>query len=227
MSMLVDSCIAPFTIKELRALADDPKIKDSIQIPSPLDEENPVSYGTIRGSQRLRSLISNLFAPSPVTAEDVVVTSGAISANFLILDTLCGPGDHIICTYPTYGQLYELPRRSGADVSLWREKEDGKGGWTFDVDDLRSLVKDNTKMIIVNNPTNPTGNVIPRETLEAIVSIAAKRNIIVFADEVFRPLFHDKNTAIPPSLMELEYPNSIVTGSELTSTGILDRVRRG
>jgi len=69
-------------------------------------------------------------------------------------------------------------------------------------------------MIVVNNPNNPTGATIPRTVLEAIVAFAKARNIIVLADEVYRPLFHGlSETEVPPSVLSFGYDKTVSTGS--------------
>jgi aspartate/methionine/tyrosine aminotransferase len=70
-------------------------------------------------------------------------------------------------------------------------------------------------MIIVNNPNNPTGATTPRSVLEAIVEFAKARSIIVFADEVYNPLYHSlpAGEQMPPSVLSLGYEKTISTGS--------------
>jgi aspartate/methionine/tyrosine aminotransferase len=79
--------------------------------------------------------------------DNILITPGAIAANHLVFYSLVGPGDHVICHYPTYQQLYEIPASLGAEVSLW--KADPKKDWKLDLDDLKAMVKPNTKMIII------------------------------------------------------------------------------
>lgn len=180
--------------------------------------DEALSYGPIRGSPKLRELISDLYQPPPgsttVTFDDILTTSGAISANHLVLDTLISPGDHVIVQYPTYGQLFLIPRRAGAEVSFWRQRQrDGlSASWTLDIQELASLIRLDTKLIILNNPSNPTGMVIPRYQLEEVVALAKSRGITIMSDEVFRPLFHSHDEP-PPSLLDLGYERSIVVGS--------------
>lgn len=68
-------------------------------------------------------------------------------------------------------------------------------------------------MIIINNPSNPTGSTTPLSALRSLVALAAPRGIILLSDEVYRPLFHSLPGPPPPSLLSLGYSNSIATGS--------------
>jgi aspartate/methionine/tyrosine aminotransferase len=116
----------------------------------PVEASNSLIYGSVLGKPELRQRILALYEDAetnPTESLSLTVTQGAISANFLILDTLIGPGDHVVCQYPTYQQLYDVPRRAGAEVSLWRTR--AERGWIPDVSELQLLVKGNTKMIII------------------------------------------------------------------------------
>jgi aspartate/methionine/tyrosine aminotransferase len=108
-----------------------------------------LTYGTTLGSVRLRERIAELHSSPEVelTAANVVITPGSSMANHLVLATLCGPGDHIICQYPTFGPLYLLPKHSGVDVSLWGLNE--TDGWSLDLEGLAGMIKPNTKVIII------------------------------------------------------------------------------
>ncbi|KAG7107510.1 Arginine--pyruvate transaminase AruH like protein [Verticillium longisporum] len=181
---------------------------------SPIDTSTCLVYGAIPGSEALRSNIASQH--ENLSSENVLITQGAIAANFLTLYTLVGPGDHVICVYPTYQQLYSVPQSLGADVTLWKLK--AENGFVPDVAELEALVRPNTKMIIINNPNNPTGASIPRSVLAALVDTARARDITILSDEVYRPLFHDLHdddaaAAMPPSITGLGYDKVIATGS--------------
>ncbi|RYO90026.1 hypothetical protein DL764_008507 [Monosporascus ibericus] len=184
--------------------------------PPPVDFSRPMTYGAILGSDELRRNITKTYEqpglPSPITPKDIIVTQGAIAANFLLFYTLVGPGDHVICVYPTYQQLYSVPETLGAEVSLWKLK--AEKAFVPDVMELEGLLKANTKMIVINNPNNPTGAVIPKDVLVDVVELARKHDIIVLSDEVYRPLFHSVvDDEIPPSALSLGYDKVIVTSS--------------
>lgn len=140
---IAETCCAPVSIEDLKEFSDDKSL-------SPLDLSVKLSYGSIRGSNRLRETLANLYsakASTPLPADNVLITAGAIQANFMLLYALVGPGDHVICHYPTYQQLYSVPESLGAEVSLWKSKE--AEGWTLDVEELKGLIRPNTKLIII------------------------------------------------------------------------------
>jgi len=210
---VAETCAASISIDDLIGLCED-KDKD---IEPPLKTSVKLTYGPIRGSDALRQRLADLYSvrvATPMLAENVLITPGAIAANFLAFYTLLGPRDHVICVYPTYQQLYSVPESLGAEVSLWKLKKAKK--YVPDLADLDSLIKKNTKMIIINNPNNPTGATIPRSVLTGLVDRAREHNIIILSDEVYRPLFHGISPVddeYPPSLISMGYSRTIVTGS--------------
>jgi aspartate/methionine/tyrosine aminotransferase len=143
---LAETCCASISLNDLIALSGDASDARSI-----LDFSQKQSYGPIRGSDALRSSIakfySNELAAPPLSPQNVLVTNGAIQANFLALYAYVGAGDHVICHYPTYQQLYAIPESFGAEVSFWKSRPDD--GWRLDLDDLRVLIRPNTRLIII------------------------------------------------------------------------------
>ncbi|KAF4443621.1 hypothetical protein F53441_11387 [Fusarium austroafricanum] len=208
---VAETCAASVSVDDLVAMSNG-------QAKDPIDTSIKLTYGAIPGSQTLRQRIAAHCSTEDVqlTPEDIIVTQGAIGANFLSLYTLIGPGDHVICVYPTYQQLYDTPRSLGAEVTLWKLKKEN--GWVPDVDELADLIKPNTKMIIINNPNNPTGAPIPDSVITQIAKIAEEKGIILFSDEVYRPLFHGgasggKDIEVPRPVTTLGYNRTIATGS--------------
>ncbi|KAF2837027.1 PLP-dependent transferase [Patellaria atrata CBS 101060] len=207
---LGETCCSSISVQELIDLSED-KSGNIIQLAKRLD------YGEIRGSDTLRGNLARLYSSKvaiPLPKENVLITPGAISANYLLLYTLTGPEDHVICHYPTYQQLYEVPKSLGAEVDLWKAKEESD--WILDVEELKMLIKPNTKLIIINNPNNPTGAVLKKSFLQQIVDIATEHDIYILADEVYRPLFHGitpMDAEFPPSILSMGYKKAIATGS--------------
>ncbi|EWY80103.1 hypothetical protein FOYG_16193 [Fusarium oxysporum NRRL 32931] len=207
---VAETCAASVSIDDLVGLCKDPKAQ------GPIDTRLKLTYGPIPGSNALRERIAAQCSTedTKLAAEDIVVTQGAIGANFLALYSLVGPNDHVVCVYPTYQQLYEVPRSIGAEVSLWKLKEEES--FVPNVDGLINLIRKNTKMIIINNPNNPTGAPIHNSELGRIAQIAKEKGIILFSDEVYRPLFHGGASGqidIPKPATSLGYERTITTGS--------------
>ncbi|KAM0713353.1 hypothetical protein Q7P35_000805 [Cladosporium inversicolor] len=214
---LAETCCASISIDELLALSED----KTATVGKLLDSSKVQGYGEIRGSSELRNNLSRLYSSkvgTPLPAENILITPGAIAANHLTLYSLVGPGDHVICHYPTYQQLYSIPESLGAEVSLW--KSDAENKWLPDLEELKALVKPNTKLIIIkhssSNPQNPTGAILPKSLIHALTDYAESKSIPVLSDEVYRPLFHSispLDDAFPPSLLSAGYANTIATGS--------------
>ena len=140
---IAETCAASLSLDQLRELSED----KSTELWSP---STVLTYGPIRGSEKIRSNLANLYsskAPSPLDPDLILITPGAIAANLIVFYGLIGEGDHVICHYPTYQQLYEVPASLGAKVSLWRAREEKK--WQLDVEELKGLIRPSTRMVII------------------------------------------------------------------------------
>jgi len=207
---IAETCCASISVDQLRELSDN---KDR----AVLDTSKVLTYGAIRGSDDLRNNLARLYSAkvaTPLSPDSILTAPGAIQANYLTTYALVGEGDHVICHYPTYQSLYEVPKQMGADVDLW--KATPENGWVPTIEDLKALIKPNTKLIIINNPNNPTGAVLKKSFLQEVVDIASEKNITILGDEVYRPIFHSMSPLdkdFPPSLLSMGYENVVVTGS--------------
>ena len=156
------SSIAALTMAEIAALDDQ-------QAPQDFYEElgaARLDYGWIEGSPRFKELVSQLYEQVP--AANVLQTNGATGANHLAIYSLVEPGDHVIALYPSYQQLYDIPKSLGATVDYWHIRE--SAGWLPDIMELQRLIRPETKMILLNNAINPTGSLLDRTLLEQVVT---------------------------------------------------------
>ena len=144
-----------------------------------------LTYGHITGSPRLRAAVASLYGGT-ISDADVLVASGAIGANFLVYYTLVEAGDTVISVSPTYQQLYSVSESLGATVKILPLRRDV--GYLPDVDELRSLVDAKTRLIIINNPNNPTGSLMDESLLREIATVAGEIGAYVHCDEVYRGL---------------------------------------
>lgn len=177
-----------------------------------------MNYGWIEGSPDFKAEVAKLYRN--VDPDNILQTNGATGANLLALMALVEPGDHVIAEYPTYQPLYEIPRTLGAEVEYWRIREEN--GWNPDIEDLKKLVRPDTKLICINNASNPLGTVLPAETLEQIAEIAASVGAYVLSDEVYLPL---QDTESFVSMVDL-YDKAVVSNS-LSKTYSVPGVRIG
>lgn len=165
-----------------------------------------LTYGDIEGQPKFLEGICGLYRT--VEPDHIVPTHGAAGANALVLQALVDPGDHVVSIMPTYQQLYSIPEMCGAKVDIMHlERENG---YHVDVDELRSLVTDDTKLICINNPDNPTGALLDTATLEAIVEVAREHDAWLMCDEVYRLLTQDGS--YQESVVDL-YDKGVVTSS--------------
>lgn len=198
---LAETCVASLTVAELLDLAGQ---RDRI-----LAELLPLqmTYGDIKGSERLRAAIARLFTNRG--SGDVLITHGAIGANALVYQALVGPGDQVVSVVPTYQQHYSIPESLGAEVR--RLKLRAQNAFLPDLGELKKLITPATRLIAFTNPNNPTGSLMDRACLEDIVAIADSVGAYVLSDEVYRGTAQEGDT-LTPSIADL-YPRGISIGS--------------
>ena len=166
-----------------------------------------LTYGAIEGNPAFLEGVCGLY--ETVEPGHIIPTHGAAGANYLVLSTLCGPGDHVVSIMPTYQQLYSIPEMCGATVDILHLEKDDH--YHVDAEKLAALVTDDTKVICINNPDNPTGALLSREEIETIVGIARDHDAWLMCDEVYRLLTQDDDgfTTSPIDL----YDKAVVTSS--------------
>lgn len=188
---IAQSTIASLTTDEILSLADDEQGGQGMGAQAFYEElgSKKQNYGWIEGSPEFKQEVAKLYTGIDGVGIDpscVLQMNGATGANLAALYTLVNPGDHVVAEYPTYQPLYEIPRTLGATVDLWQIHEED--GWRPRIEELERLVGPNTKLICINNASNPTGTVLGREHLEAIAQIARSVGAYVLSDEVYLPL---------------------------------------
>ena len=146
-----------------------------------------LGYTESQGSPALRLEICRLY--DTIQLEDVLVHTGAEEAIFLFMLAAFKEYDHVIVQSPAYQSLAEVARATGCDVSPWRAREED--GWALDLDELRHLMRTNTKAIIINTPHNPTGYLMSHAAYESLHAFAQENNLLLFSDEVYRESEYD------------------------------------
>ena len=152
-----------------------------------------LGYTESTGSPALRAEICKLY--ETMEPEDILVHTGAEEAIFLFMFSAFKEYDHVIVHSPGYQSLAEVARAAGCDVSPWRAREEN--GWALDLDELRHLMRTNTKAIVLNTPHNPTGSLMSRQEYAAVHTFARENNLLLFSDEVYRESEYDPATRLP------------------------------
>src|SRR5215208_4678087 len=141
-----------------------------------------LGYTESTGSPALRNEICKLY--ETMESENILVHAGAEEAIFLFMFAAFQEYDHVIVHSPGYQSLASVARATGCDVSPWQAREEI--GWALDLDELRHLMRTNTKAIIINTPHNPTGYLMSSQDYESVHTFAQENNLLLFSDEVYR-----------------------------------------
>jgi len=152
-----------------------------------------LGYTESQGSLALRREIGKLY--ETIQPKEILVHAGAEEAIFIFMFAAFNEYDHVIVHSPGYQSLTEVARAAGCDVSPWQAREEN--GWSLDLDELRHLMRTNTKAIILNTPHNPTGYLMSRADYEAVHKFAQERQLMLFSDEVYRESEYDPATRLP------------------------------
>lgn len=175
----------------------------------------PLNYSEARGTVELRTALANTYENT--SAEEIFVATGAIEANFLLFNVLVQPGDHVIVVDPAYQQLQSVPKALGSEVELLSVVHDD--GYYYDVDELRAMVRPNTKLIVVNTPHNPTGAMLTEDQITDLIDIARESDAWILSDEAYRWIEHPGGEKIPAP-MRGRYEKGISVGTVSKPFGV-------
>ena len=164
-----------------------------------------LGYTESQGSLALRAEICKIY--ETIEPEHILVHTGAQEAIFLFMYAAFKEYDHVIVHSPSYQSLSEVARAAGCDISPWRAREEN--GWSLDLDELRHLMRTNTKAIIINTPHNPTGHLMSRADYEDLHRFAKANKLLLFSDEVYRESEYDSAARLPAACDLGEYAISL------------------
>jgi aspartate/methionine/tyrosine aminotransferase len=188
--LLCSSDIQGWDLQALLSLADS-QTRD-------LWDNLSLGYTESLGHPLLRAEIAGLY--EQVSAQDILCFSGAEEAVYVSMRVLLRPGDHAVVTFPAYQSLYQVAETIGADISrLWLRPYQAPDGtaWAINLDELRGLIRPNTRLIVVNFPHNPTGALPDLAQWNEILEIARQAGCYLFSDEVYRLLEYRAEDRLP------------------------------
>ncbi len=159
--------------------------------------EGPQQYPRMRGTEGLRTALSDFYAATQALgfdpASDIVVTSGATEALASAILALVSPGDGAIIIEPAYDAYAPLVRRAGGVAQFVRLSPPG---WRITRALLEAAVTPATRVMLVNDPVNPTGRMLEPDERAAIRDVALAHDLIIIADEVWEEVRPDSRPHI-------------------------------
>ena len=140
-------------------------------------------YGPTAGIMPLRDAIAKHYSRyAPLEGKNVMVTPSGSSALLEITQSMIDPGDEVLVPSPgfvIYGPHAEL---AGGKAVYYKLTD---GDFQPDIDDIQSKITKKTTMMVINNPCNPTGGTLSRESFKALCDISEDKNITILSDEVY------------------------------------------
>ncbi len=146
---------------------------------------------------------------STLTSENFLITTGATEGIYLLITAMAAPGREFIVADPTFLLYAPLIRMLGGQIRSVPTR--AEHGHQLDPERVIRLINPNTHAIILNSPSNPTGTVYPRETVEWICQEAAYRGVQVISDEVYDHLVLD----------DMEYPSVLTCSADLDHVAVV------
>jgi aspartate/methionine/tyrosine aminotransferase len=158
----------------------------------------------------------------PTSADRVLITTGTSEGIDLALGALVDEGDEVLVPSPTYPLYTAVLAKLNAQARYYRT--DPQRDWMPDLEHLRTLVTDRTRVLVVIDPNNPTGAVYPAPVRRALIEFAEAHGLVILADEVYGDLGFDGSL---PFMGTLDLDAPIVSFSSLSKAYLAPGWRAG
>lgn len=162
-----------------------------------------LGYTETWGAPDLRAQIAATYAQ--MKAENILCLAGAGEGLYAVARVLLEADDHVIVPLPNYQSAETVPLSicavSGVPLRRAAHWPSNTGGaepeWSLDLDEIKAAIRPNTKLISLNFPHNPTGMLMPRADLDALIALCRERGIYILSDEVYRGVELDMTRQMP------------------------------
>src|SRR5256712_4803852 len=173
-------------------------------------EKGYTKYGDSKGMVEFRESLAKYATSKYCTKTDpqnILVSPGARFSVFLAISTLLNPGNEIIVIEPAWPAYKDNALNTGIKIRTIHTTLENK--WEPQIDEIENVINQNTKMIVLNYPNNPTGKILPEKLQDQIMKLSIKNNLYVLSDEIyyayaFRP---------GKSILSHQYDKSVITQS--------------
>jgi aspartate/methionine/tyrosine aminotransferase len=184
-------------------------------------QEGHNQYAPFTGTPNLRQEISNyyksFYSLNYNPESEITVTVGATEAIYLVITALINPGDEVIVLEPFYDSyVASIKMAGGIPVAVTMHAPD----FNIDQKELEAAVTPKTKLLILNNPHNPTGKVWSKEELLAVSNVAIKNDLYLLSDEVYEFLVFDGIKHLPTATLDGMMERTITVSSAGKTFGL-------
>lgn len=155
-------------------------------------DDGKTRYGSAAGEAELRSAIAqklNLDNNLPYNPENVIVTNGGKYSLFNLMQTLINPGDEVIIPSPYWLSYPEMVKLAGGVPVIVPTTSAQQ--YKITASQLQDAITPQSKLFILNSPTNPTGTVYSQEELEALATVIVNNDLLVISDEIYEKILYD------------------------------------
>ena len=167
-------------------------------------------YGSPKGIMELRKALAEYYQKYkdvPCKFENIMICPGARFAVYLAITTLLNPGDEIIVIEPAWPAYKDCALNAGIKVRTIKTTLETK--WEPSIEQINNAINENTKMIVLNYPNNPTGKILLPEALDSIMQTAKEHDLYVLSDEIYSEYTFDTTV----NVFSYGYKKSIITQS--------------
>lgn len=199
---------------------------DVIEAVAIATREKFTGYSHSAGLREAREAIARYATAlgTETSPDDTLITSGASEAADLVLTALVNPGDEVLLPAPSYPIYPAIINKLGAITRYYHL--DQETNWQPSVDEVSSLINERTRAIILINPSNPTGAITTDATTKSLLELAARHNLLVISDEVYRDLCF-KEPPASASVLAADSDAAVVVLESLSKTHMLAGWRVG
>lgn len=177
-----------------------------------LKSENFNGYSSSMGRPEARAAVAKYYQTktSPLTADDVIICSGCSGAIEIAIKSMTSPGENILLPKPGFSLYQTIAEQYGVKCryyDLIAEKN-----WEADLEQMEQLIDERTKLIFVNNPSNPCGSVYSKDHLNAILDVAERNKLPIISDEIYGNMCFTGSTFYPLASLTNQVPILAVGG---------------
>ena len=186
-------------------------------------DENDTHYTSNKGIIELREEIVKKFKKENginTNPDNILVTAGASEALFICAQAFIEKGDEVILPDPGFLSYEACVKIAGGDIVPVDCKMENE--FKLKADDVSEKITKNTKAIILNSPSNPTGAVMEKEDIKAIADLSMDNDFLIISDEIYEKIIYDKKHYSPA-----KYSDNVITLNGFSKTYAMTGLRIG